>query len=65
MEHWIAEVVGLMHIHKITQMDLAKHIGVTNDYISLILRGKKSPKNIEKRLKIAVDEIIKQKNANS
>lgn len=62
MEHWIAEVVGLMHIHKITQIDLAKHIGVTNDYISLILRGKKSPKNIEERLKIAVDEIIEQKN---
>lgn len=44
MDHWIATAVGKMHVHKITQIELAKHMGVTNDYISLIMRGKKSPK---------------------
>ena len=61
MDHWIATAVGKMHVHKITQIELAKHMGVTNDYISLIMRGKKSPKNIEKRIMSAIDELIASK----
>lgn len=41
MDKWIGDVVGLMHLHKITQKDLASYLGVTNEYISMILNGKK------------------------
>ena len=58
MDSWIADVVGLMHIHGITQITLAEHMGVTNDYISMILRGKKKPDGVEQRIRHALEEII-------
>lgn len=63
MEQWIANVVGKMHINKITQTELAKKMGVTNDYIWMILNGKKTPKNAETRIMSAIDEIIRERNA--
>lgn len=61
MEQWIADVVGKMHINKISQTQLADRMGLTNDYIWMILNGKKSPKNIEQRIMTAIDEIISER----
>lgn len=61
MEQWIAEAVGKMHINKITQTQLAEQLGVTNDYVWMILNGKKCPKNAEPRIKEAIDKLIASK----
>lgn len=61
MEQWIADVVGKMHINKITQSQLAEKMGVTNDYIWMILNGKKSPKNAENRINSAIDQILAER----
>lgn len=61
MEKWIAEVVGSMHINRITQGEIAKELHVTSDYISMILRGKKNPKNAEKRIRNAIDAILQER----
>ena len=61
MANWIAVAVGKMHINKITQIEVAKKLGVTNDYISLILRGKKTPKGASERILNAIDEIIAER----
>lgn len=61
MEKWIAEVVGTMHINQITQRGIAEEMHVTSDYISMILRGKKNPKNAEERIKNAIDVILKKR----
>ena len=58
MEHWIGQAVGKMHINKITQTQLAEEMGVTNDYVWMILNGKKSPKGIKERVENAIDSII-------
>ena len=58
MEQWIVEAVGKMHVNKITQLQLAEKLGVTKDYIWMILNGKKTPKNAESRIMEALDEII-------
>lgn len=65
LEFWTASAVGLMHLHKITQKELANHIGVTDDYISMILNGKKTPKGAEERISNAIDEIIKLRSRNN
>lgn len=46
-----------------TQIELARKLNVTNDYISMIERGKKTPgfklaKSIADELNITVDEIF-------
>lgn len=65
MENWIAEAVGKMHINHITQKDIAERLDVTNDYISMILLGKKTPKNAEERITNAINEIIAERQSNS
>lgn len=57
MEDWIAEVVGVMHIHKITNILLAKHLGVTPEYVSTILNKKRCPLNAESKFRQAISEM--------
>lgn len=61
LEKWIAEVVGLMHIHGISQTELAEKVGVLRPYINKILNGKETPKGAEERIKKALDELIAEK----
>lgn len=63
MKDWTADAVAMMHTHRITQMELAEKMGVTNDYVSMILLGKRSPKDAENRIRTAIEEIIKEKGA--
>lgn len=61
MENWIANVVGKMHVNNISNIELAKQLNVTPQYISGILNGKKSPKRAEERITAAVNEIVAEK----
>ena len=61
MEQWIAEIVGKMHVNKITQTQLAEKLGVTSDYVWMILNGKKTPKDAQARITQAINEIIAER----
>lgn len=61
MEKWIGDIVGRMHINSITQIELANKMNVTNDYISMILNGKRNPKGAKDRINTAIDEIIAER----
>lgn len=57
-KNWTGDLVGLMHVHKISKKQLADHIGVTREYVSLVLNGHREPEGAEEKFKTAVDEII-------
>lgn len=61
LEKWIDEAIVKMHRNKITQIMLAKHLSVTNDYISMIFRGVKNPKKAKEKILKAIDEIIAER----
>ncbi|MBQ9841584.1 MAG: helix-turn-helix transcriptional regulator [Clostridia bacterium] len=62
MGAWIAEVIGKMHVHKITQTALAEHMGVRRDYISRVLNGGRNPsEETAAKIVAAVDEMIAEK----
>jgi transcriptional regulator with XRE-family HTH domain len=61
MEKWISGVVGKMHVHKVTQTELANKIGIRRDYLNKILGGIEKPSNARMRITAALDELIKQK----
>lgn len=61
LKKWIGDVVGEMHIRKITTNQLAAHLGVTPEYISMILNGHREPAGIEERLRNAIDEIVENR----
>ena len=61
MENWIATVVGKMHLHKITQSDLAAVLGIRRDYLNKILNGKDNPANAKANITAALNKLIKDK----
>ena len=60
IEKWTGRLIGKMHNHGITLMDVATKLGVTKSYVSMILNGARKPPNARTRLEAAVDEIIRE-----
>jgi len=62
MDEWIAEAVGKMHINRITNNELAAHLGYNPKYVSMVLNGKKTPKKAQEVFMRGIDEIIAERN---
>lgn len=62
LAQWIGELVGQMHNNKISKSQLAEHMGVSREYVSMVLNGHRNPVEAEKRFRTAVSEIVAQKN---
>ena len=60
---WTGDLVGLMHNHRIGKADLADELGVTREYVSMVLNGHRNPDDAEARFRAAVNELIAE-NAN-
>ena len=61
MEPWIAEVIGKMHVHKITTTALAEYMGMNRSHISRVLNGSLHPRGTGEKISAAVDEMIAAK----
>ena len=60
-EAWTGNLIGKMHNKGVTYDDLAEEMGVTKSYISMILNGKRKPPGIRKRMNMAVNSIVQQR----
>lgn len=60
-EAWTGALIGKMHNKGITYDELAKEMGVTKAYISMILHGSRKPDGIRKRMEDSVAAIIKSR----
>lgn len=60
LAQWIGDLIGEMHNHRISKTRLAKHLGVTREYVSMILNGHREPLGAKERFTRAVAEIIEQ-----
>ena len=58
MQKWIATAVGMMHIHGITQSQLAEKLGVRREHVNKILNGAENPKDAKERIDGAIKELI-------
>lgn len=63
-KEWTGRIVGLLHTHRITQAELAREMGVTAQYVSMVLNKKKTPKGIEERMEAAICSIAERHNDN-
>ena len=45
LAQWIGEIVGQMHNSKISKSQLAEHMGVSREYVSMILNGHRCLRN--------------------
>lgn len=64
LEKWLGEVVGEMHIQNISQKQIASHMGVTEEYLSMVLNGHRKPAGIEVRIRKAICEIAHENSEN-
>ena len=58
---WTGELIGKMHNYGVSNKELAKELNFTQEYVSMVLNGKKEPPNAEERFNVALDEIIAAK----
>lgn len=63
-KEWTGHIVGLLHTHRITQATLAAELGLTAQYVSMVLNGKKTPKGIDERMETAIRAIVERRNGN-
>lgn len=62
---WTGNLVGLMHDHHITNNQLAEHMGMTYQYVSMVLNGHREPEGAEQRFKAAVNDLIREQDRDS
>lgn len=60
-EKWTGRLVGKMHNERVTFDELAKEMGVTKPYISMLLNGKRKPEGVQKRMEAALDAILQRR----
>lgn len=61
---WTGDVVGQMHLYRITKRELADGLGVTPEYVSMVLNGHREPSGAEERFRGALAQLIaEQKNS--
>lgn len=58
LAQWIADLVGKMHKFKISKKSLAEQLGVTPEYVSMVLNGHREPAGAELKFTAAVEELI-------
>ena len=58
---WTGNLVGLMHDSKITKKQLAEELGVSREYVSMVLNEHRAPSDAESRFTAAVNSIISKR----
>ena len=61
-KEWIGDLVKIMNNHGIIGIQLAKEMGVTNRYVSMIRNGHQEPAGTGGRFRIALLELIRKQN---
>ena len=62
---WTADVIGELHLKKLTKRQLAAHMGVTPEYVSMVLNGHREPEGAEWRFRAALDGLIREQDNDS
>ena len=60
---WTGILIGKMHNNSISKKDLAGKLNFSQEYISMVLNGKKTPKGARERFEATVEEIIKERDS--
>lgn len=64
-EKWTGEVVGIMHVNRISFQTLADRIGWNVKYLSAVMNGHRKPAGAERMVKDALCEILAEMRGNN
>lgn len=54
---WTADIIGEMHLYRITSKQLAAEAGYHEKYLSVVLNGHREPKGAEVTLRSALERL--------
>lgn len=60
-EKWTGKLVGQMHNNRVTRQELADEIGVTKQYVVMILNGHRSPRGAREMLEVAYKNVLEKR----
>lgn len=60
---WTADVVGKMHLLRISNRQIAEQMGVTPEYVSMVLNGHREPEGAEGRFLEALTRLVEKRDA--
>ena len=58
---WTGDLVGKMHVNGVRNMDLAKELGVTEAYVSMMLNSKRNTKGMKEKLEKAYEAVLEKR----
>ena len=58
-EKWTGDVIGIMHVNRISFQQVADKLGWNVKYLSAVMNGKRSPAGAEEKIKGALNEILR------
>ena len=61
LAQWIGDFVGRMHRNRVTITQISQEMGVSREYLSMILNGHREPQGAEQRMNDALDRVIEKK----
>ena len=61
LPQWVGNFVGRMHCYRVTNTQLAQKMGVSREYLSMILNGHREPPGIEQRMSEALSSLIEER----
>lgn len=64
IEKWCGDLVGKMFRNKVTRQDLADELGVTKQYVSMLLNGERTTEGARERLENAYNVILERRKEN-
>ena len=58
---WIPQIIGKMHTNRIKQVELARRMGLTPEYVCMVFSGRRNPIGAKEKFNAALDELIREK----
>lgn len=58
---WQGKLLGQMHDCRVTRTDLAREMGVTKAYVTMVLNGTRNPADAEARLNRAFASVLERR----
>lgn len=60
---WTGEIVVQLHLNHISKKQLAEEAGVTPEYLSMVLNGRREPAGAREKFQAALNRILQRKHS--
>ena len=60
-EKWTGDLGGRMHINRVTLTEMGNELGISKNYVGMILNGVRTPPGAQQRFETALERILQRR----